>query len=166
VAPRPPSDAIVALRSLDRRYRAVFAGLGDDESPEDLAHRKGPDSRSALDHVVAATRTITLFREALEQVLVEDDPVLDPAVVDPARRELPTAVGTVDELLSELAWEADSLADRAERVAAADWSRKGRVADRDVTVTAAELLWRAVDAAIAHLRAAERTLEEVRGRPV
>jgi hypothetical protein len=116
--------------------------------------------------VVAATRTITLLRHALEQVLVEDHPVLDPAVVDPAQREAPTAVGTVEELLSELAWEADNLAERAERVPAGGWSRQGRVADRDVTVTAAELLWRAVDAAVAHLRAAERTLAEVRGRPV
>lgn len=164
VAPRPPSDAVVALRSLGRRYRALFAGLGDDESPDDLAHRNGSEGRSALDHVVAATRTITFLGRALEQVLVQDDPVLHPAMADPAEREWPAATGTVEERVSELAWEADALADRAERVSAPDWSRHGRVAGHDAPLRAASVLWDAVDTAVEHLRAAERVLAGVRGR--
>jgi hypothetical protein len=162
MSPRPPSDAVVALRSLGRRYRALFAGLGADENPDDLAHRNGSDGRSALDHVVAATRTITFLGRALEQVLVDDDPVLHPAVADPARREWPDASGAVDDRVSELAWEADALADRVEHVAAADWGRHARVADHDATISAAAILWDAVDSAIEHLKAAERTLHEVR----
>ena len=161
---RPPSDAVVALRSLGRRFRALFAGLGADESPEDLAHRNGSEGRSALDHVVAATRTITFLSRALDQTLVDDDPVLHPAVADPARREWPDATGTVEDRVSELAWEADALADRVEHVAAADWSRHARVADHDATTSAAAVLWDAVDSAIGHLKAAERTLSEVRGQ--
>jgi hypothetical protein len=161
---RPPADAVVALRSLGRRYRGLFAGLGDDESPDDLAHRNGADGRSALDHVVAATRTITFLGRALEQTLVEDDPVLHPAVADPTEREWPDAEGTIDERVSELAWEADHLADRATKVAAAAWGRVARVAGQDATVAASDVLWDAVDSAVAHLKSAEQTLGEVRGR--
>ncbi len=160
---RPPADAVVALRSLGRRYRGLFAGLGDDESPDDLAHRNGADGRSALDHVVAATRTIAFLGRAVEQTLVEDDPVLHPAVADPAEREWPDAEGTVDERVSELAWEADQLADRATKVAAADWGRAARVAGQDASVTASDVLWDAVDSAVAHLKSAEQTLRQVRG---
>lgn len=164
MSPRPPSDAIVALRSLGRRYRALFAGLGADESPDDLAHRNGSDGRSALDHVVAATGTITFLGRALEQVLVENDPVLHPAVADPARREWPDATGLVEERVSELTWAADALAGRLEHVAAADWARQARVADHDAATSSAAILWDAVDSAVEHLKAAERTLGEVRGK--
>lgn len=164
MAPRPPADAVVALRSLGRRYRGLVAGLGDDVSPDDLAHRNGSDGRSALDHVVAATRTITFLGRALEQVLVSDDSVLHPAVLDPAEREWPDASGRVDELVDELAREAERVADRVDRIDASAWTRHGRVASHDATVSAAEILWDAVDSAVAHLKSAERTLAEVRGR--
>ena len=161
---RPPADAVVALRSLPRRFRALFAGLGEDESPDDVAHRIGGDGHSALDHVTAATRTVTFLGRALEQVLVEDDPVLHPAVTDPAARawEPVPAAGTVEEHLVELGAASGALADRAERVAPADWGRAARVAGADADVGAAAVLWDAVDSAVAHLRAAERTLAEVR----
>lgn len=164
MVPRPPSDAVVALRSLGRRYRGVFAGLGDDESPDELAHRNGSEGRSSIDHIVAATRTITLLGRALEQVLVDDDPVLHPAVADPAERDWSETSGTVEERIAELAWEADHLADRAAHVAAQDWARHARVAGRDATASAASILWDAVDSAVEHLKGAERTLREVRGR--
>lgn len=165
MAARPPSDAVVALRSLGRRYRGVFAGREDDERPDDLAHRIGSEGRSALDHVVHATRTITLLGRALQQTLVEDDPVLHPAVADPTAREWEdTAGGTVDERVSELAWEAEALADRVEHVPADDWGRRARVAGADATTSALAILWDAVDSAVTDLRAAERVMAEVRGR--
>src|SRR3546814_4651715 len=77
MAPRPPADAVVALRSLPRLYRGLFAGLGDDESPDDLAHRVGAGGRSAFDHVAAASRSLTTQDRALEQVLAEDSPTPD-----------------------------------------------------------------------------------------
>lgn len=165
MAPRPPSDAIVALRALGRRARGLFAGLGDDESPDDLAHRHGGSGRSALDELSAATRTLTFLGRALEQTLVDDDPMLHPAVLDATEREWPDATGTVDDHVSELAREAAALADRAEHRSAEEWARAARVARHDATVTALAVLWDAVDSAVAHLRAAERTLAEVRGRP-
>ncbi len=162
MAPRPPSDAVVALRSLGRRYRGLFAGLGPDESPDDVAQRHGSEGRSALNHVVAATRTITFLGRALEMTLVETDPALHPAVLDPSAREWPDATGTVEDRLAELAWEADSLADRAGRVTATEWGKQARVAGADATTSALAILWDAVDSAVDHLRAAERVLREVR----
>lgn len=155
---RPPSDAVVALRSLDRRYRTALADPSDGRSIDEVAHVNGPDGRSALDHVVAATRTLTFLGRALEQTLLEDDPALHPAVADPSQRAWPDATGTVTERVAELAWEANALADRAERVSASDWARQSRVAGADVTVSAIALLWDAVDSAVAHLRAAERAV--------
>lgn len=164
MAARPPSDAVVALRSLGRRYRGLFAGLAHDESPDDLAHRNGSDGRSALDHAAAATRTITFLGRALDQALVDDDAVLHPGVVDPAEREWPDATGTVDDGIDELARSADQLADRADRASASEWARAARVAGHDASVSALAILWDAVDSAIEHLKAAERTLREVRGK--
>lgn len=164
MAARPPSDAVVALRSLGRRYRGLFAGLGDDESPDDLAHRNGTDGRSASDHVAAAARNITFLGRAVEQALVDDDAVLHPAVADPSAREWPGATGTVDEAIEELARAAEQLADRADRASASEWSRTAPVASHDAPVSALAILWDAVDSAITHLKAAERTLREVRGK--
>lgn len=164
MAPRPPSDAIVALRSLNRRAKGLFAGLGDDEAPDDLAHRNGADGRSALDELGAATRTIALLGRAIEQVLESGDPMLHPAVADAAARSWPAATGSVDEILDELGREADRLADRLAHVDAGEWARAARVAGHDLTTTPLAILWDAVDSGVAHLRAAEQTLAQVRGR--
>ena len=165
MAPRPPRDAVVALRSLGRRWRGLFAGLGDDESPDDLAHRPGADGRSALDHAVHATRTLSLLGRAVEQAFVEDDPVLHPAVGDPSQRAWDgQSAASVDDALAELSHEADRLADRVERVTADEWVRRVRVAGQDADVAPLDVLWDAVDSAVADLRAAEATLREVRGR--
>jgi hypothetical protein len=164
MAPRPPSDAVVALRSLGRRWRGLFAGLGDDERPDDLAHRVGADGRSALDHALRATRTLSLLGRAVEQALVDDDAVLHPAVGAPAPREWEQSAGTVDDAIAELAHEAERLADRVEHVSAHEWQRRARVAGQDADVGTLDVVWDAVDSALAELAAAERTLREVRGR--
>ena len=164
MANRPPADAVVALRSLGRRWRGLFAGLGEDESPDDLAHRVGSDGRSALDHAVRATRTISLLGRAVEQALVDDDAVLHPAVGDPSQREWDDqALGGVDDTIAELVHEADRLADRVAHVSAQEWTRRARVAGQDADVGPLEVLWDAVDSAVTELSAAERTLREVRG---
>jgi hypothetical protein len=161
---RPPKDAVVALRSLGRRWRGLFAGLSEDESPDDLAHRPDADGRSAVDHAVHATRTLSLLGRAVEQALVDDDPILHPAVADASQRAWDGPVAaTVDDAIDELAHEAARLADRADHVAADEWGRQVRVADHDATITPLTILWDAVDAAVADLSAAETTLRAVRG---
>lgn len=162
MAPRPPADGVVALRSLPRRYRGLFAGLRDDESPDALARRVGAGSRSALDHIASASRTLTTAHRTLDQVLVSDDPRLDPVDVDAREGEAEMQPsGSLEERLLELQLDSERLADRAEHVSAAEWSRAGRY-DDGTTVTASDVLWKAVDKAVAHLESAEQTLQEAR----
>lgn len=164
--PRSPADAVVALRSLDRRWRGLFAGLGADEAPDDLAHRIGAGGDAASDHAVRATRTLSLLDRALEQVLIDEATVLHPAVGDAAQRAWDGHVGgSVDDLILDLVAQAEQLADRADGVAAAEWARRAPVAGQEADIGALEILWNAVDSAIAELKAAERILHEVRGRP-
>jgi hypothetical protein len=162
---RPPADAVVALRSMGRRWRGLFAGLDDDESPDALARRPGADGRSALDHAAHATGTLRLLDRALEQIVVDDDATLDPAVTDPAGRGWPASSGGVDEAIDGLAAHAERMADRADRVPSGDWTRRTAGAGGH-EVDALAVLWDAVDTAVADLKAAEATLREVRGRPV
>ncbi|MEO6317949.1 MAG: hypothetical protein ABIP36_04125 [Acidimicrobiales bacterium] len=165
MATRPPADAIVALRSMGRRWRGVFAGLGDDEQPDDLANRIGGGGRSAFDHLMDATRTTSLLSRALQQTLTEADPSLHPAVSDPTARQWEHGHGgDVEAGIAELAQTADGLADRAGRVSASEWARDAPVAGGAPATNALAILWDAVDSAVEHLRSAERVLQEVRGR--
>jgi hypothetical protein len=161
-----PSDAVVALRSLERRYRGLFAGLDEDESPDDLAHRRAGDW-SAIDHVVAASRFVARANRALARVLTADSPPVAAADVDPAASPGPAApAGPVDGPLAELASEANAMADRIDRVPAGDWTRTAAVDDGSGrTVTALDIARAAVDAGVTHLRDAEKVLAAVRGRP-
>jgi len=151
---------MVALRSMGRRWRGLFAGLDEDESADALAARKGSDGRSALDHVAHAASAVALLDRALEQIVVDDDAVLDGAVADPARRGWPNPPADVNTAVDGLVSSAERMADRADRVASADWGRAAGEVD------ALSVLWDAVDTAVADLKAAEATLREVRGRPV
>ena len=113
MAVRSPGDAVVVLRSLGRRYRSLFAGLGDDESPEALAVRPGADGRSAADHIGAAL-----------DALVAGDGELDRAL---GARGTVTGwlATTLDQRLDELTRVAGDLANRAERVPADQWATSG-----------------------------------------
>ncbi len=162
-----PSDAVVALRGLERRYRGLFAGLSDDESPDDLAHRRA-GGWSAADHVVAAARFIAGANRALARVLTADSPSVAPADVDPTASSSPGASpGPVDGPLRELGAEANAMADRIDHVPAGDWTRPAVVGNgAGRTVTALDIARAAVDAGVTHLREAEKVLAAVRGRPI
>ena len=159
-----PSDAVVALRGLERRYRGLFAGLGEDESPDDIARRPAANGWSPLEHVVAAARAIDAARRALDAVLTRDNPLLDVTDVDPGARPKPgTPSGTLHERIAELGLEANQLADRAEGVPAKEWDRLGSIDDGSARrVSALDILRAAVDAGVTHLRGAELVLNEVR----
>jgi hypothetical protein len=160
-----PSDISVALRGFERRYRGLFAGLGEDESPDDVAHRV-VGGWSPIEHVVAAAWAISDADRALASVLTTDDPELQAADVVPGERAKPGQVtGTVHERLSELGLEANAAADRVEATPASDWERTGRVAATGRTITALDIARTAVDAGVEHLRAAERLLATVRRTP-
>jgi hypothetical protein len=159
-----PSDAVVALRGLERRYRGLFAGIGEDESPDDVARRPAGNGWSALEHVVAAAWAIAAAARSLDAVLHQDIPLLDVTDVDPGARPRPgPPSGTLHERLAELGMEANALADKASEVPAKDWDRLGLLDDSSGRrVSALDILRAAVDSGVTHLRAAEYTLAEVR----
>lgn len=160
-----PSDVAVTLRGLERRFRGLFAALGDDESPEDVAHRT-VGGWSPIEHVVAAAWAIAAADRALAAVLTADGPVLEPADVEPDARPKPGAVtGTLHERLAELGFEATAAADRIEATPSGDWTRHGTVNGTERRVSALDLAKLAVDAGIRHLRAAEDVLAAVRRTP-
>lgn len=159
-----PADASVALRGFERRYRGLFAGLGEDELPDDVARRQ-VSGWSAIDHVVAAARAIGAAERGLAATLTGDEPVLSPEDVGAAPRPHPgSPTGPVHERLAELGFESVALADRIDRVGADDWQRTAAVGDRGVrTVTALDIVRAAVDAGVGHLKAAQGVLDAVRG---
>jgi hypothetical protein len=160
-----PSDIVVALRGLERRYRGLFSGLGEDESPDDVAHRT-VGGWSPIEHVVAGAWAISAVDRALAAVLTDDTPTLEVADVDPDARPKPGAVtGNLHERLAELGFEANAAADRVEATAAGDWTRTGVVAGSGRTVTALDLARLAVDAGVTHLRAADQVLAAARRTP-
>jgi DinB superfamily len=162
-----PSDAVVALRGLERRYRELFEPLPEGESPDDIAQRSGPDGWSVFDHIVAATQAIAAANRTLARVLIAEAPTVRPGEVDRAARPKPAvAAGSLDEAIAELGREAAAAADRIERVPAESWSRTAVVEDGPGrTVTALDIARTAVDAGVSHLRAAQDVLAAVGGRP-
>jgi hypothetical protein len=161
-----PSDMVVALKGLERRYRELFAALREDESPEEVAFRPGPDGWSAADHVVAATRRIAAASRVLEAMLIADAPRVPRQLVDPACRPEPAGTThSVGDLLTELGRVATAAADRIGRVPANEWSRAASLDDGSGrTITALEVARMAVDAGVGHLRAAGEVLAAVRDR--
>ena len=134
-----PPDAIVALRSLPRRFRATVMPTQEDmPTPEAVA--------VALDAAGTAAGELDGIGAELRRVLLNDAPDLRP-IAPPEPGDRATA-------LDRLAASATAVAELAESQPASAWARTGR---RDgSTVTAADLLREAVQAAVDQLRTAER----------
>lgn len=155
-----PADAATTLRSLERRFRAAARPI-DDPDVEIWARTPGPDGHSALDHVAAAGRTLTLLHRALHRILTEDDPFLDEAVLDPDARDWAFAPGDLDVELDALADEAAAMADVVDGTPGADWSRPARIPGPR-TIEAMDVLLEAVRSSVADLRAAAEAMTEAR----
>jgi hypothetical protein len=159
-----PGDAIAALRSYPRRYRALMTAIDEDERPDDLLHRPGPDGRSAVEAAGAAARAIASWGGAVRSILVEDRPSLSSAF-DEAGAEpgAAAASATADAVLEQLALEAEAVADQASRIDPAEWQRVGVVADGSGReLSALDALKGAVRAGYDGLRAVERAIEAAR----
>ena len=164
MAPRPPSDAVVALRSLARRFRSLFAGLGEDESPDDLAQRNGVDGRSAVDHVAATTRTLSSSAGRSNRSSSMTIRCCTRRCWTPPGGTGPTSPARSTTPSTSWSERPSAWPTRVRHVGAKAWSREARVAGHDATVSALTVLWDAVDSAIGHLKSAQKTLAEVRGR--
>jgi hypothetical protein len=157
-----PSDAAVALRSFPRRYRAAIQPVKDDDDVEELAHRVGPDGRSAIQILSDVTRTLVVLADALRQITVNDTPVVHAAVVDPALRHWDAPPPErLDDALVIFDDEATSLADAVDRVPVDAWTRSGSVAGGG-SVTALTVVRDAVRDGRQGLEEIVRTLAAVR----
>lgn len=160
-----PADAVVALRSFPRRFRAVLERRPDDDEQADhdeVARRVGPDGSSAVDHLVAAGGMLALLDRSLEQVVGVDDPVLPPGAgrfQDATWEDRHRPLGT---LLDRFEATALGCADRVEGVPTDEWARRVRLPEVDATIGAVGLVQDAVDLAAGHLRVARRTIDAVR----
>jgi hypothetical protein len=154
-------DAVAALRSYPRRFRAAVA-VGDDDDVVELAGRVGPAGTSGHDHLVDAASSLMVLGRALHQVVQEAEPLLHPAVVDPTARQWapPPGLGVAD-LVGMITDEATELADTASRVSTFDWHRTARVADGP-TVTALDVVREAVRTCSEALRGLERAMASAR----
>jgi hypothetical protein len=157
-----PADAAVALRSFPRRYRGALQPLKNDEDVEELAHRVGPDGRSAIQILSDVTRTLVVLGEALRQITVNPTPVLHAAVIDPALRQWDTPPPErLGDALAHFDSETSSLADAIDHVPVDSWTRTGSVAGGG-SVTAITVARDAVREGRKGLEDIERTLAAVR----
>lgn len=157
-----PIDAVAALRSYPRRYRAAVQPIEDPELDEQ-ARRPGPGGRSALDVVVEVTRMWKVLADGLHQIVVTDTPVLPPAVVDPAERHWDTPAPTsLSEALLTQEEVAAALVEQVDHVPANAWNRTGTVVG-GATVSAFDVVKEAVAVGHAGLDEVGTILAAVRG---
>jgi hypothetical protein len=154
-----PSDAVVTLRSLPRRFAAVLALPEEEQRPDDVLHRRpASGGLSAIEHAAYTASALPQLADALRLVLSRDNPEVaaPPLEVDP-----PVAGGSAsaDEVVEQIAAAAEALAKEISNVSGSEWTRPGRVGGQ--TVNALDLARAAVQLAIFHMRAAERTIDTV-----
>lgn len=154
-----PSDALAALRSFPRRFRAAVA-LRDDED-DSVLRRVGPDGASAAEHVDRAGRTLAVLDRALQQVLASDNPALHPGVVDESAREFTGESPSVEAALDLVELEAGAMAETVDPVDADAWLRTGTVAGGG-TVTALDIVREAVRSVAAELADTEKAVSAAR----
>ncbi len=152
-----PSDAVVALRSYRRRYRALLVRPDDEEGADVVRRRPAPDRWSALEHAAHVADVFEVAADALRTIRVHEEPEV---AVEPGRA--PRA-GTVDEVVDRLGVGAERLAGTVEDMQGEDWKRAGRLLTGQ-QVTALDVVRHAVHVGAHHRREAERAVSEVRRR--
>jgi len=157
-----PLDAINAVRSFPRRYRATLAALSRDESFDTIIRqRPEPGTWSALEYTAHAADMIDRFAPAIRRMQVEDRPTLP--FFDPEARVDGDGFNdrTVSRVLGDLETACADMAATLETVEAEDWTRTGHFdwGERDILATARH----AVHEGSHHLRDAERVLGRVTG---
>jgi hypothetical protein len=154
-----PSDAVVTLRSLPRRFAAALALPEDQQRPDDVVHRRpASGGLSAIEHAAYTVVALPQLGDALRMVLTRDNPDLSTPPLEPDP-PVPGAAASTDEVVNQLATAAESLAKDVSNVSTHEWTRTGRVGSQ--TVTALDVVRGAVQLAIFHLRETERTVSEV-----
>jgi hypothetical protein len=158
-----PRDAVVAVRSFPRRYRALLAGPGPADGEDDVIRRRPrPGTWSALEYTAHVADMLDHLGPAIRRITVENAPSI--SLFDNDRRAADQAYNRQDraEVLGWLELACGDLAFILESVATDDWRRIGHLdrGDRDALTLTRE----AVHEGSHHLRDVQRVLNEVRGR--
>jgi len=154
-----PSDAVVALRSFPRRYRALLAT--DDDDPDGVAMRRADASSwSALEHAAHVANALERAAADLDAAHRGDGVT----VADPAAAPASGATD-VDSTLERLTAASDTLVEAIGRYRPDDWARQVGAPDGR-TVDALWIVQAAVQEGARHLRQAEQVIARVKGRPV
>jgi len=158
-----PPDAVVAVRSLPRRWRGAFARAGDDEDTEALLRRRPAGGvPSALEHACRVAEALGLLERHIRRATVSEQPDLSPTDVPPEQVEA-CAARAPEAVLDQLTSTSEALATALDAVPSGAWLRPATL---DGTLTDVRGLARAAaHEGTHHLRAAERTIQQVRGRP-
>ena len=160
-----PRDAVVAVRSFPRRYRALLTGLpSDDDDPDSVIRRRpDPTTWSALEYTAHVADVLDEIGVAVRRIVVEDEPVLTAS--DPDQRVADKRFNAMNrtEVLGWLDLVCAGLGEQLDGVRADDWARIGRFpwGERD----ALAMTRNAVHEGSHHLRDVQRVLAQVRGRP-
>jgi len=156
-----PRDAVVAVRSFPRRYRALLGSPDTDDGPDPVIRRQpSAGAWSALEYTAHVADVLDEIGVAVRRITMEDRPLL--SVPDPAARVVEKRFNAMDrtEVLGWMELVCASLADVLDGVRADDWTRTGRfdVGERGALAMARE----AVHEGSHHLRDVQRVLSEVR----
>jgi hypothetical protein len=151
------NDAITSLRSLGRRWRALF-----DKVPEDvLRERPAPDVWSALEYAAHTRDVIALNAWGINEALTKDRPVFPKITPDVGAPDHGYNRLQPSDVLDELAVHAGGLADKASHVLPAHWDRVAVVGDQEID--AGWALRHVVHDATHHLKDVEKGLEALQG---
>lgn len=159
-----PQDAVAAVRSFPRRYRALVVTPGSDDRPNAAFRRRPrPGTWSALEYTAHVADVLDHLGPAIRRIMVDDNPSIsffdnDVRATEKAYNELERT-----EVLGWLDFACAELASVLEGVTADDWTRPARLeaGDRDALTVARH----GVHEGSHHLRDVQRVLNEVRGRP-
>lgn len=160
-----PLDAVVAVRSLPRRWSALLAVPADDQedAAEVLARRPPSGSWSVLEQACRVVLGLQLVDRHVRSALWSERPSLDPVGVAPAEVEGACARRAPAEVEADLGAAVERVATTLEGVPGDAWLRPAVLGGRDTTVLG--LARAAAHDGTHHLREAQRTLDQVRGRP-
>ena len=148
-----PGDAVVALRSYSKRYRALLSGM--DENDAAVSLEKTPSGWSAADHAVHLADLYELSGVAIERITTSDGAAVD--LEPPA----PNATN-LDEVLVHLSKAASGLATTIDNVKGGkSWKRTGQAGG--TSVTALQVVQHAVHEGVHHLKEAQHAIDEARG---
>jgi hypothetical protein len=160
-----PGDAVVAVRSFPRRYRALLTALDPDEDTESILRRRpAPSTWSAVEYTAHVADMLEELATAVRRVVAEDRPTVH--ISDAEQRAAEQRYGDWEpqEALFALEHASARLADVLDGVDPGDWTRTGMLnaGERDALTLARN----AVHEGAHHLRDVERGLQAVRGRSI